>query len=287
MDLEFLGVRGTLPYTPDRGSVFGTATPCAVVTGAHGEILIIDAGTGIHALGNRLAAAKNMSARRLSIFLTHFHLDHIQGIPFFVPLYSPRTEIVLYAAADPEEIRRNLSRLMSDPYFPFPFERTAAKKRFRNIAKKGVSIGSVRVSCASLIHPQGSAAYRFEEENGAIVFATDTEHPLSGLDPRLAAFAQGAQILVYDATYFPEEYESGKKGWGHSTWLDGTRIARAAGVRHLILSHFNPDHADRDIRRIERLSRREFPNSLCAREGLRLRLKSGSLSVLMPIEKRR
>jgi len=274
MDVEFRGVRGTLPYSAERSSCFGSATPCAVVKSARGEILIVDAGTGIHALGNQLISGKK-PPRRLSIFFTHFHLDHVQGLPFFAPVYSSQTEIAFYAAAEPEEIRRNLAGLMSAPYFPFPFERTASKKSFKKIGERKIVIGGVKVSASPLIHPQGCAAYRFEERGRAIVFATDTEHPLSGLDPRLAEFAKGADYLVYDATFLREEYDSGKQGWGHSTWLYGTRVARAAGVRHLVLSHFNPDHKDGDIRRIERLARREFPSATCAREGLRLRLRPG------------
>ena len=272
MELEFWGVRGTFPLTGKPASAFGGNTPCAAVTSRQGDILIVDAGTGIHALGNKLAAEHEAAPLRLSLLLTHFHLDHVQGLPFFGPLFLPNTEISFYSAADPEETRAHLERLMGHPFFPMPFEQTPAKKTFKKAGAESIMIGAIRVSACPLNHPQGSVAYRLEEENTAVVFATDTEPATGSLDERLAGFAEEASCLVYDAMFTPEEYVAGKQGWGHSTWLDGTKLAKASGSSRLLLSHFNYEHSDRVIRGFERLSQRVFPDSECAREGLRLRL---------------
>lgn len=271
MELEFWGVRGTFPVATHPASAFGGNTPCATVTSRQGDVFIVDAGTGIHALGNRLVARRTGSPLRLSLLLTHFHLDHVQGLPFFAPLYSPLAEVVFYAATEPEETKRRLGRLMGKPFFPVSLEQTPAKKIFKTIGSEAIVVKGIKVSACPLNHPQGSIAYRLEEKNTSIVFATDTEHPPEGVDGWLAEFASRASCLVYDAMFTPEEYAFGKKGWGHSTWLAGLETARAAKARKLVFSHFNPEHSDKDIHLIERIARRTFSNAACAREGKRLR----------------
>jgi phosphoribosyl 1,2-cyclic phosphodiesterase len=272
MELQFWGVRGTFPLTGQPVSKIGGNTPCAAVTSERGDIFIIDAGTGIRALGDFLLAGRKTGSRRLSLLFTHFHLDHVQGLPFFAPLFQPETEIRFYSAVDPADLERNLERMMGNPYFPILLERTRAKKSFHKIEKAGSKIGEVRISSCPLHHPQGSVAYRLESREGAVVFATDTEPVAGRLDERLAKFAKGASCLVYDAMFTPKEYASNKTGWGHSTWLEGTRLARASGVSSLVLSHFNPDHSDRSILGFERRARQVFPATACAREGGLIRI---------------
>jgi ribonuclease BN (tRNA processing enzyme) len=128
----------------------------------------------------------------------------------------------------------------------------------------------VKVTHCRLRHPQGSLAYRFDEEGKSIVFATDTEHPAEGVDKDLAGFASGATHLVSDATFTPDEYRSGKQGWGHSTWLEGTRLAAAAGVGNLLLAHLNPDHGDDLVDGLAASAREHFRRTAAARQGLRL-----------------
>lgn len=269
MELKFWGVRGTTPVFGRTSSAFGGNTPCASVTTSKGRLIVIDAGTGFHELGRRLAAAKRRPLR-MSLLFTHFHLDHVQGLPFFNPLYDPSTEIVFYSAAEPDVLRRNLGRLMGDPFFPVPFEATAAQKEFRKIDGHRMRIGGASVSACPLNHPQGCVAYKIEDRGASIVFSTDTEHPAEGVDGWLAEFARGTSCLIYDATFTPREYAAGKQGWGHSTWREGTKLAAAAGVRRLVLSHFNRDHTDPIIRTNERLARGAFPATDAAREGRRL-----------------
>ena len=269
MELTFWGVRGTTPIIRKPASVFGGNTPCAALSISGGSLIVVDAGTGFHDLGRRLAAAKRGPVR-MSILITHFHLDHLQGLPFFDPLYDSSTEIVFYSAAEPDVLREHLGRLMGNPFFPVAFEATASRKRFRKVGGRRIRIGGAAVSACPLNHPQGCVAYKIEEGGASIVFATDTEHPGEGVDGWLLEFARGASCLIYDATFTPREYEAGKQGWGHSTWREGARLAAAAGVGRLVLSHFNREHADGDIRMIERLARRAFPATGAAREGLRL-----------------
>jgi ribonuclease BN (tRNA processing enzyme) len=271
MELEFWGVRGTFPVMDKRIKKFGGNTPSALLASACGDVVIIDAGTGIRGLGDKLMnLKKSKRPARIFIFFTHFHLDHIMGLPFFAPLYDANTEIVFQSCIEPEELRERLGRFMTEPFYPIELHKTEAKKIFKRNEPGSSLIGGFKISCCPLNHPQGSVAYKLEEGGQSVVFATDTEHPKDGIDERLADFARGASVFIYDATFTPREYEAGKQGWGHSTWREGTRLAKVAQVGRLLLSHLNPDHTDREIRKIERLAQKEFPNASCAYEGLRL-----------------
>jgi ribonuclease BN (tRNA processing enzyme) len=161
---------------------------------------------------------------------------------------------------------------MGGRYFPLELGETPSKKVYKKIPEKEFHIGGASVSHCPLNHPQASVSYKLQEKEKKIVFATDTEHPEEGIDERLASFARGADIFIYDAMFTPEEYESSRQGWGHSTWLEGTKLAKEAGVRKLYLSHFNPDHSDKQIDEFISLAREKFPQTYGALEGLKISL---------------
>jgi phosphoribosyl 1,2-cyclic phosphodiesterase len=267
MELEFLGVRGSMPVSGDDRNKYGGHTLCACIVTSDGEWIIIDAGTGISKLGDIFASQEQEKPQNYHLLLTHFHLDHITGLPFFAPLYSSKTTLNFYTAYDPEETERYLSGLMAGRYFPLEFKETPSKKIFKRIPENNFQIGGADISSISLNHPQGSVSYKIQDKGKTIVFATDTEHPKEGTDQKLVSFARGADILVYDAMFTPEEYESGRQGWGHSTWLEGTKVAEDAKVRSLYLSHFNPDHSDKQIDKIISMAREKFSQTYGAREG--------------------
>lgn len=269
MDIEFWGVRGTMPVSGKGTQKYGGRTPCASVVSAAGDIVIVDAGTGIKTLGESLTTRPTRERLRLHVLLTHFHLDHVIGLPFFAPLYSDRADITFYSALPPRETEKQLQGLMSGRYFPVDFRETASAKTFVRAGEDTIPIGKLEISGCPLIHPQGSFGYRISESAGSIVFATDTEPPDEGMDERLARFIQGVTFFVCDATFTPEEYKT-RQGWGHGTWLEGTNLARRAGVENLLLSHLNPEHNDARVDEMIRLARREFARASAAREGLRL-----------------
>jgi len=265
-NLMFWGVRGACPVSGENRNKYGGHTPCSSFEISDGSYLIIDAGTGIKKLGDRLIMESGDKPLNLHIFLTHFHLDHIMGLPFFGPLYAPDVRLAFYCDCPPGETETLLSGFMGGKYFPISFKDTQSEKMFHQVPQEGFSIGEIRLSFCPLNHPQGSVAYKIQDKHKTIVIATDTEHPQHGIDQKLAEFAAGSDIFVYDATFTPAEYQSGRTGWGHSTWLEGTKLAKEAGVKNLYLSHLNPDHHDAQIDEIVSLAREKFAATFGARE---------------------
>lgn len=272
MKVDFWGARGTFPVSGKDKLKYGGHTICASIHSSE-EVVIVDAGTGIKVLGDKLIRDRGEEPLNISLFLTHFHLDHIIGLPFFAPLYSSKTVITFYAPSPPQETEKLLRKIMSGGFFPVDFQETGSKKVFKIAPQKNFEKWGLQISSCPLHHPQGSIAYKFEDKEGSIVFATDTEQPEEGIDQRLVSFAHGVDVLIYDATFTPEEYESGKRGWGHSTWLEGIKIARKARVQNLYLSHFNPDHSDSQIDEILFLAKKKFLLTFGMRGGLQLDFK--------------
>lgn len=272
--LRFWGVRGSIPTPSPRHLGVGGNTPCMQVvcnddaSGQSGGLLIFDAGTGIRALGAEIAARPQAPAT-IHIFLTHFHWDHLQGLPYFSPLFSPATHLVFHSAHPPERLRAVLAAQMETPYFPVFFDQTAATKEFRQIGAVPQRFGSVTVEAFKLHHPQGSVGYRIVHPGKIAVYATDHEHGDPASDDGLVSMSQGADVLVYDAQYTAAEYES-RFGWGHSTWQEGIRIAKQAGAKQLVLFHHDPDRDDEAVRRIQQEARQQFSATLAACEGLLL-----------------
>ncbi len=274
MEMQFWGVRGSVPVSGKDVVKYGGHTLCTSIRAPGGSWLIIDAGTGIRRLGERLMAGPGGTKIKVDILLTHFHLDHIVGLPFFAPLYSSRADITFYSPTAEKETERYLGGLQAGRFFPIAFRETGSRKRFRKLEEPGTTIGRLKVSFCPLNHPQGSVAYRIDEGRRSVVVSTDTEPPEGGLDERLTGFIREADTFIYDAMFTPREYLK-RQGWGHSTWLEGTRLARKAGVKNLVLSHFNPDHDDRRVDDLVRQARKEFPRTTAAREGRTVRLNDG------------
>lgn len=273
MEIKFWGVRGSFPVWGKQFSRYGGHTCCASLLSSSGGRLIIDAGSGLKNLGEEMMKEPAVLAEPLYLFLTHFHLDHLLGLPFFAPLYSARAKIIFYSSRPAPQAREYLSRLMGPPFFPVSLAETPSQKEFRQIEPgQEVEVGDFRVSALALNHPQGSLAFRVEEDRegggeSSIVWATDTEHPADMQQDPLVGFVQKADLLIYDAMFTPEDYPR-YQGWGHSTWLYGTKLAREAQVRKLILAHLNPDYGDRRIAEMEKRARGEFPSTRAARDSL-------------------
>ncbi len=270
MEFTFLGVRGSTPASGKNFNEYGGHTSCSLVQLQDREIIVVDTGTGIIGWGQDLMKSPAGSSLRLNILFTHFHLDHLMGILFFDPLYSPSTQITFYSSLYPKSLEKCLSNLMGGRFFPIKFMETPSKKIFRKIPPGKFRIGGIQISHCPLNHPQGALAFKFQNKHRSVVLATDTEHPKDGIDEELAAFAHGADYLIYDAMLTPSEYRAGKKGWGHSTWEEGIKVAKKAEVGRLVLSHFNPIHTDSKIDQILSQSKKKLPKTFAAREGQKI-----------------
>ncbi len=229
------------------------------------ETLIIDGGTGLRLLGNELLKQARGKRLDLNILLTHFHWDHVQGIPFFAPLYVPSNEVNFHSDRPVRVLTDILEGQMSQPYFPVDFELLPARRNFVQLEMREMRFGSITVHPFALNHPQGASGYRLESQGAVIVHASDREHGHDKLDRVLLDFAQNADILIYDAQYTPEEYES-RRGWGHSTWLEAASVAHEAGVKQLILFHHDPAHNDSFMRGLVEQARGHFENTEVASE---------------------
>jgi phosphoribosyl 1,2-cyclic phosphodiesterase len=235
------------------------------------EVVVIDGGTGARQLGLSLLQRFNRNANDIHFLMTHFHWDHIQGIPFFAPLYSPANRVVFHSSRPPEEVKDILEGQMTFPYFPVKFELLSAKRDFVQIGKEPLRYGDLTVHSFPLNHPQGATGFRLESHGAVIVHACDHEHGDEKLDRTMREYAEGADVLIYDAQFTPAEYPS-KAGWGHSTWAEGVKVAREAGVKQLILSHHDPSHSDDMLRGMLAEARAEFENTALAQERWTIQL---------------
>ncbi len=269
--LRFWGVRGTVPTPAHEMLSFGGNTVCLAAALGDQEFLVLDCGSGLRLLGNHVASLAQGIPRRYHIFLSHYHFDHIEGLPFFPPLYDAHSSFVFHGfKSDGRSTREILEGLISPPYFPVRLAGVPARVEYVDTDGFPIKVGDVQVSCLPLRHPDGSLSYRLEHAGRRVVFATDHEHGDEATDRALIKFSEGADYLIYDATYLQGEYESLRRGWGHSTWYAAVRTARLARVKTLVLFHHHPDHTDSDLEEILRVAREELPSTEIAREGMEL-----------------
>lgn len=263
LSVRFWGVRGSMA-TPGRSTAkYGGNTACVEVR-CGDELLIFDMGSGLREFGNALAGSGPIKA---SFFLSHYHWDHILGLPFFAPAYDPESSLQIHGATRlGKSAREILAGQMINPYFPVSLGEFRASLEFRNIESGGqVAVGDALVTAQELSHPGGGLGFRVESEGTSVVYATDFEHGTEA-DDTLVELARDTDLLIYDATYTVAEYRK-HKGWGHSTWAEGVKIAKKAKARKLILFHHDPSHDDAAVDEIQALARARFPSTDAAKEG--------------------
>jgi len=283
--LSFWGVRGSTPTVDPATWRYGGNTPCLELTAPDGTQIILDCGTGLRVLGSRWAA-RNPETH---ILVTHFHWDHIQGIPFFAPLYSESNRFHFYSFRSKhlghDSLQQVFETQMAMPYFPVDMSAMTAKKRFMEVSGgESFCIGENRITARHLNHPQGCLGFRIETPGGTIVYATDNEPGDAKLDAELQQLAADADILINDAQYTPEQLATTRRGWGHSSWREGVIVARAAGAKTLVLFHHDPDSTDRMVDGLLHQAREEFDSVFAASEGMVITLGSadGKLEAHMP-----
>lgn len=265
MHLRLWGVRGSIPTPVAENLRYGGNTSCIEIR--HGNLppLIFDAGSGLRALGQSLLS-EFAGGGECIVFFTHFHWDHIQGLPFFAPLYRSDWKMTFHAVQDAALTDRLLGGQMCEPYFPVRMPAVAADLDYREVEVGGLVLGDLSIRPFQLRHPSGANGYRIDSGAGSIVYATDHEHGDSAIDANLVSVAAGADVLIYDAQYTTAEYAS-RRGWGHSTWEEAVRMATAAGVKQLVLFHHDPLRSDDAMDSIVEDARSGFANCIGAREG--------------------
>lgn len=268
MQVTFWGVRGSSPISsPDTIQVGGN-TSCVQVMLSDGTPLLLDAGTGLIRFGE----AWKQSSTHFHILLSHAHWDHIQGFPFFSPAYLPEHRISVYGPRHKDyTLEAILAQQMKAPFFPVELSTMQADLSFQELLAEEFYIGEAKITTAPFYHPGGVLGFRIEEKGKVLVFATDMEYSHDAIPERLVAFAQGADVLIFDAQYTPEELAQ-KKGWGHSTHLTAAHLAKKAGVKKVMLYHHDPSHHDDALFKMEREARVIFEDSFLAYEGLQLHL---------------
>jgi phosphoribosyl 1,2-cyclic phosphodiesterase len=286
MQVDFWGVRGSIASPGAETAGVGGNTSCVEVRCGATRV-ILDAGTGLRRLGDALLAEARRTGTKgvdATLLLSHFHWDHIQGIPFFVPVYLPTTKLTIVGGVNGVmTLRETLAHQMRAPVFPVRLDELSADLSLRDVRSgDSLVIGEATVRVVKLNHPGGVHAFRITHEGRSLVYATDTEH-YACVDPALVELAAGADALIYDAQYTPEEYDGAsgpsKVGWGHSTFAAGAAVAKAAGVGQLVLFHHDPRRTDAQIVELEERARLLFPSTIAAREGMSLSLSAPPASL--------
>ena len=248
MKIKIWGSRGSIPVSGKEYLKYGGDTTCVEIRTKSGDIIIVDAGTGIRRLGNKLEEEKNYD---LNFIFTHAHWDHLMGFPFFKPLYFNGFNIRMHRCPyNSQFVETILSKVMAPPHFPVKYADITAQLSYPEACPTEFEIGSVTVIPIALSHPNGGNGYKFIEDGKSFVFLTDNElgyiHP-GGLPFKdYIKFSHGADLLIHDAEYTPEEYKT-FIDWGHSVYTDALELAQKSGAKKLGLFHLNQERTDRQM----------------------------------------
>lgn len=261
--VKFWGTRGSLAVNGPAHQKFGGNTSCVEITNG-AQSVIFDAGSGLLACGDALLAR---GAKEIDIFLTHFHADHLCGLPFFPPFFDAAFSVRLHSFdTGGTTTEAAVDAYMRPPLFPVTRDIfTARVEFFTHASHTSVEIGDFRVDACPIPHPGGAHALRASNQARACVYATDTEHQPGTPNADLIAFMQHADLAIYDCTYCDEEFDA-RMGWGHSTWQEGVRLAQAAAVKQFAIFHHDPKRSDAALLDIERAARQLFSGAFAARD---------------------
>ncbi|MDA0780714.1 MAG: MBL fold metallo-hydrolase [Rickettsiales bacterium] len=272
--VKFWGVRGTVPVPGKNTIKYGGNTSCVELM-CNKRQIIFDAGTGIVPLGNQT------DNYHTDILMSHTHLDHISGFPFFKPLHTPDSMVSIWAGhLKPENtVKKAMGHLMMSPVFPLALQDVQSRVLFNDfmagemLLNKGFQKDGITIDTLPLNHPDRATAYRVEFNNKSVCYVTDVEHEIDSIDHSLVKFIEDADVFIYDSTYDDNNFDK-YKGWGHSTWQQGARLADAAHVKNFIAFHHDPNATDEDLdKRAEELKGyRKNGKSTMAAEGLTLEL---------------
>jgi len=251
--LTFHGTRGSLPSPGEATNRYGGNTSCVMVQNDEDQVLILDAGSGIRQAGEAIPPG----TKRVDVLLTHLHMDHIQGLGFFAPLYTPGVQVHIWGPpSTTRSLRKRLTRYLSPPLFPVRIREVPSLVRCHDVTRDGWDIGAYRLQGHLITHPGPTLGYRIECGGRTLAYLPDHE-PQLGCPAALPkadwlsgfSVAAGADLLVHDAQYTAEEYRT-RAGWGHCTAELAVRYAEAVAAKRLLFFHFDPARSDDDLERV-------------------------------------
>ena len=276
MKIMIRGVRGSIPTTGPDTTRYGGNTSCYVV--AEGDtILVLDGGSGMQ----KFNLLNNTGIKRIDILLTHLHLDHIQGLGFFNPLFDPTLDVHIWGPTSTSSLHARLSRYLSPPLFPVLLRDLPCKLTLHDIGNSSFEIGPFTIESRYVIHPGPTVGFRISNRRSVFTYIPDHEPALGSFELHndkkwISGFdlASSADLLLHDAQYTPQEYQN-KLGWGHSSMDDALKFSAIAEVKHLLLTHHDPSHSDEQLdhffTNLKSRNNYSFPYELAA-EGMQIEL---------------
>jgi phosphoribosyl 1,2-cyclic phosphodiesterase len=282
--IRFWGVRGSIP-TPGPTTVhYGGNTSCVEIR-ADGQIIVLDAGTGLRLLGRELVAEFDRRPLAVTLLLTHTHWDHIQGLPFFMPVYKPQNQVrILGYEGARHGLEVVLTGQMASPFFPVGLPELPASVQIEELKRRSFNIGPVRVQAFAAHHPGKCVGYRLATSAGTVAFFPDNEvHPTKALNRPMVDFLRGTDVAIMDTQFDAQEYQQ-HTGWGHGCLDAVVALALQARVKTLFLFHHDPNHDDRKIASMLAHARRLVAGH---KSALRVEAAREGMSVVLPAAVRR
>jgi phosphoribosyl 1,2-cyclic phosphodiesterase len=252
----------------DRYRRYGGNTTCYHAEVDDGHHLLVDCGSGLRSLDRDLTGRES---QRFTVLFTHYHWDHMQGLPVFGPLFEKGSRVDFYGPPGAMPVRDAIDRVMRPPWWPVTLEDAASATSFHTLPDR-LSVGPVTVSSVSGTHPEGVRCYRFDGLAGSAAIVTDHEAGVEETDAQIRSLVAGADTLIHDAQYSPEQLRTDRRGWGHSSYEGAVRAAAGAGAGRLVLTSHDPDRSDEEIDRLRGLARAAFPKTDAAYEGMTIPL---------------
>jgi phosphoribosyl 1,2-cyclic phosphodiesterase len=265
LQVRFWGVRGSVAVSGPRFAEFGGNTACVEIC-CGSRLVIVDAGTGLAAFGDGLADG---APAEIDILLSHLHLDHVSGLPFFKPALFGRRLVRTYCGnLGGASARDSLERLYAPPLFPVGLDDLPSRfEHFGFTAGETLELaGGLAVKTHPLHHPGGATGFRFDHRGRSVCYISDIEHTFPWPPPDLVRFVEGADLVIYDGMFSEAEYCT-CVGWGHSTWQKGVALAKAAGAKALAIFHLHPSHDDEHLKEVEAAVKATMPGGFVARDG--------------------